>query len=74
MHGAPFVVVGPHLEELLLSADPDVTGRLVGVATWLRSPRARALLGRIAPDVVDGELRADIEVALEGADAYRSLR
>jgi hypothetical protein len=74
MHGAPLGVVGPHLAELLVSADPDVTGRLVGVASWLRSPRARALLGRIAPNVVDGELRADIELALDGADAYRSLR
>jgi hypothetical protein len=74
MHGAPLSTVGPHLTELVASADPDVTGRLVGVATWLRSPRARALLGQIAPSVVDSELREDIEVALEGADAYRSLR
>jgi len=74
VHGAPFGVVGPHLEGLLVSHDPDVTGRLVGVAPWLRSPRARALLARMAPQVVDGDLRADIEAALEGADAYRSLR
>jgi len=73
-HGAPLAIVAPHLAELLVSSDPDVTGRLVGVATWLRSSRARALLAEIAPKVVDAELRADLEASLDGVDAYRSLR
>ena len=32
MHGAPLAVVAPHLDELLVSADPNVSGALVGVA------------------------------------------
>jgi hypothetical protein len=73
-HGAPFGVVAPHLAELLVSTDRDVTGRLVGVASWLRSPRARGMLADVVARVVDDELREDVEAALEGADAYRSLR
>jgi|SRR5579884_1090653 len=64
MRGAPLSVTAPHLEELLVSADPGVTGALVGVALWLKSPRARALLRRLLPRVADVELRADIEEAL----------
>jgi hypothetical protein len=74
MHGAPLAIVGPKLEELLVSTDPKVTGPLVGVAGWLTSPRARALLRAALPRLVDAELRADIEESLAGNDSYRSLR
>jgi hypothetical protein len=74
MHGAPLGVVGAHLEELLVSSDPSVTGALVGVALWLKSPKARALLRAVAPRVVDLELRTDIEEALGAHDSLRSLR
>ncbi len=43
MHGAPLAVVAPHLEQLLVSADPNVSGALIGVAVWLRSAKARVL-------------------------------
>ena len=62
--GGPLSVVGPQLEELLVSSDPSVTGALVGVALWLKSPKARALLRGVLPRVIDVELRVDIEEAL----------
>ncbi len=74
MHGAPLAIVGPKLEELLVSTDPKVTGPLIGVAGWLTSPRARALLRAALPRLVDAELRADIEESLATSDSYRSLR
>ncbi len=74
IHGAPLVVVGSHLEELLVSSDPNVTGTLIGVAVWLRSSRARALLRAVLPRVADLELRADIEESLAAHDSYRALR
>ncbi len=74
MHGAPLAVVGRHLEELLVSSDPGVSGALVGVALWLRSPKARALLRSVLPQVPDIELRADIEEALSAHDSCRVLR
>jgi len=64
MRGATLAVVGPQLEELLVSTDPSVTRALVGVALWLKSPKSRALLRAVLPRVVDVELRADIEEAL----------
>jgi hypothetical protein len=74
MRGAPLAAVAPHLEELLVSADPLVSGELLGVAGWLKSPRARALLRGVLGRVVDLELRADIEEALAGHDSCRALR
>jgi hypothetical protein len=74
MHGAPLGVVGKHLDELLVSSDPSVSGALVGVALWLKSPKARALLRSLVPRVPDLELRADIEEALAAHDSYRALR
>ncbi len=74
MHGAPLVVVGPHLEELLVSSDPNVSGALIGIAVWLKSSRARSLLRSILPRVVDLDLRADIEEGLATHDSYRALR
>jgi hypothetical protein len=74
MHGAPLPQVGPHLEELLASADPSVSGALIGVAVWLRSSKARALLRAVLPRVVDLDLRADIEEGLATHDSYRALR
>jgi len=62
--GAPHAVVARHLEELLVSADPNVTSSLVGVALWLKSPKARALLRSALPRICDVELRADIEDVL----------
>jgi hypothetical protein len=64
VRGAPFSVVAPHLESLLTSSDACVTGSLVGVAIWLKSPKAHALLRSLLPRVVDAELRADIEEEL----------
>jgi hypothetical protein len=74
MRGAPLALIGPQLEELLVSSDPDVSGTLIGVAVWLRSPRARALLRSVLPRVVDLELRADIEEGLAAHDALRAVR
>ena len=74
MHGAPLAVVGKHLDELLISSDPSVSGALVGAALWLKSPKARALLRAALPRVLDLELRADIEEALAAHDSYRALR
>jgi len=74
MHGAPLAVVAPHLEELLVSSDPGVSGALIGIAVWLKSSKARALIRSLLPRVVDLELRADIEDALATHDSYRSLR
>jgi hypothetical protein len=62
--GAPFATLSTHLNELLVSTDPAVTCELVGVSSWLSSPRARAFLRAIAPQVVDEDLRADIEDAV----------
>jgi hypothetical protein len=62
--GTPFAVVAPHLESLLTSSDARVTSALVGVAVWLKSPKAHALLRAVLPRVVDAELRADIEEEL----------
>ncbi|MCL2450780.1 MAG: hypothetical protein FWD17_17700, partial [Polyangiaceae bacterium] len=64
VHGAPLAVAGQHLQELMTASDPEVTRALVGVAAWLRSPKARALLRDVLPRVVDFELRADVEEAL----------
>jgi hypothetical protein len=74
MHGSPLAVVAPHLAELLVSADPSVSGALIGIAVWLKSSRARALMRSLLPRVVDLELRTDIEDALATHDSYRSLR
>lgn len=65
--GAPLASVARHLEELLVSPDPLVAAALVGVSTWLRSPKARALLRAVAPRIVDFELRADVEEAVGAA-------
>jgi hypothetical protein len=71
VYGAPHGLVARHLEELLVSADPNVTSALVGVALWLKSPRARALLRAVLPRISDIELRADIEDVLgTGPDPY----
>jgi hypothetical protein len=64
VRGAPIGLVAPHLEELLISPDPAVTGALAGIAVWLKSPRARVFLRGMLPRVVDVELSADIEDAL----------
>ena len=74
VHGAPLATVASHLEQLLVSADPNVSGALIGVAMWLRSSRARALLRSALPRVVDLELYADIEEGLASHDSYRALR
>lgn len=74
MHGAPLAVVASHLTELLVSPDPNVSGALIGIAVWLKSSKARALLQSTLPRVVNLELRADIEDALATHDSYRSLR
>ncbi len=68
VHGAPFGLVWPYLEALMVSADRRVTGALTGVAPSLRSPRARACLRGLLPRVVDADLAADIEEAL-GAES-----
>jgi hypothetical protein len=70
VQGAPLGVVGPYLEALLVSPDPTVTTPLTGVASCLRSPRARALLRRVLPKVVDTDLAADIEEALGAFESY----
>jgi hypothetical protein len=64
MRGAPFALLSPYLETLLVSPDPAVTGALAGIAVWLKSPRARAFLRSVLPRIVDVELSADIEDAL----------
>jgi hypothetical protein len=64
VHGAPLAVAAHHLQELMISPDPEVTRALVGIAVWLKSPKARALLRDVLPRVVDFELRADVEEAL----------
>jgi hypothetical protein len=69
MHGAPLSHVARHLEELLASTDTDVANALVGVAQWLRSPKARALLRAALPRILDAELRADVEEELGTSDA-----
>ncbi len=74
MHGAPLALVGPQLEELLVSSDPNVSGALIGIAVWLKSSRARALLRSVLPRVVDLDLRADVEDALATHDSYRAVR
>ncbi len=62
--GAPIGLVAPYLERLLVSTDVRVTGSLLGVGFWLRTPKARALLRALLPRIVDLDLRADIEEAL----------
>jgi hypothetical protein len=69
VRGAPFSLVAPHLEGLLTSSDACVTSALVGVALWLKTPKAHALLRAVLPRVVDAELRADIEEELGEAVA-----
>jgi hypothetical protein len=64
VRGTPFGLVASHLESLLTSSDARVTSALVGVALWLKSPKAHALLRAVLPRVVDAELRADIEEEL----------
>ena len=64
LHGAPFAAVAPYLEALLTSSDERVTARLVGVPSWLKTPKAQALFRQVLPRVVDAELRADIEEQL----------
>jgi hypothetical protein len=64
VRGAAFALVASHLEVLLTSSDARVTSALVGVALWLKSPKAHALLRAVLPRVVDAELRADIEEEL----------
>jgi hypothetical protein len=74
IQGAPLAVVGAHLEELLVSPDPSVSGALIGISAWLRSSKARALLRSLLPRVIDADLRADIEDGLALHDADRALR
>jgi hypothetical protein len=69
IHGAPLSHIARHLEELLASTDTQVAYALIGVAQWLRSPKARALLRAALPRVFDAELRADIEEELGTSDA-----
>ena len=64
VHGAPFAAIACHLESLLTSGDLRVTAQLVGVTSWLRSPKARAMLRQVLPRIVDPELRADVEEQL----------
>jgi hypothetical protein len=64
VRGAPLGAVSSHLESLLTSQDARVTSALVGVALWLKSSKAHALLRSVLPRVVDAELRADIEEEL----------
>jgi hypothetical protein len=64
VRGAPLGAVALHLESLLTSSDARVTSALVGVALWLKSTKAHALLRAVLPRVVDAELRADIEEEL----------
>ncbi|HEY8040722.1 MAG TPA: hypothetical protein VIF15_13045 [Polyangiaceae bacterium] len=64
MKGAALALVAPHLEALLTSADERVTAQLIGVAIWLKAPKAQALLRQLLPRVVDVDLRTDIEEAL----------
>ncbi len=68
IQGAPLAHVAPHLEELLASSDVHVTHALVGVAHWLRSPKAQGLLRNVLPRIVDQELRTDIEDELGTSD------
>jgi hypothetical protein len=68
MQKAPLTHVATYLEELLASPETKVTRALLGVAHWLRSPKARALLRSALPRIVDAELRADIEEELGTAD------
>jgi len=74
IQGAPLAVVGAHLEELLVSPDPSVSGALIGISAWLRSSKARALLRSLLPRVIDADLRADIEDGLALHDSDRALR
>jgi hypothetical protein len=74
MNGAPLAAIGAHLEELLVSSDPNVSGVLIGIGAWLRSSRARSMLRSLLPRIADLELRADIEEALATHDSYRALR
>jgi hypothetical protein len=74
VHGAPLATVAPHLEALLISGDPSVSGALIGISAWLRSSKARALLRAVLPRIVDVELRADIEDGLGAHDSYRAVR
>jgi hypothetical protein len=69
VRGAPIGLVGPHLESLLASADRDVTGSLLGIGVWLRTPKGRALLRAVLPRIVDPDLRSDIEETLGAAHA-----
>jgi hypothetical protein len=69
VHGAPFALVWPYLEGLMVSGDRRVTEALTGVAACLRAPRARVCLRSLLPRVVDAELAADIEEALGAASA-----
>jgi len=74
VQGAPLGLVATHLEELLVSPDPNVSGALIGISAWLRSSKGRALLRSVLPRVVDVELRTDIEDGLATNDSYRALR
>ncbi len=68
-HGAPLASLARHLEELLVSPDPEVACALVGVSAWLTSPKGRALLRAVAPRIVDFELRADVEESVGAVSA-----
>jgi hypothetical protein len=64
IHGASLSVLAPQLEQLMPSADPQVTQSLLGIAGWLKSPKAHAFLRALLPRIVDEELRTEIEEEL----------
>jgi hypothetical protein len=64
VHGASLTVLTPHLEQLMPSSDPMVTQALLGVPSWLKGPKAHALLRALLPRVVDEELKSEIEQEL----------
>ena len=68
LKGAQLSAVAAHIEELFVSTNGAVTGALIGIAGWLRSPKAQALLRSLLPRIVDVELRADVEEELGTPD------
>ncbi len=64
VHGVPFAVIAEHLEALFTSADPCVTMQMVGITSWLKTPKCQAMLRQLLPRIVDPELRADVQEQL----------
>jgi hypothetical protein len=62
--GAPLAPLERHVEELYTSSDVTVTSQLAWTPGSL-GKRGRALLLRVLPKVVDAELRAEIDDALD---------